>query len=309
MKKKGFTLVELLVVIAIIAMLLAILMPALGKVRALAYRLMCGTNLSGIGKAMNVYSNDYLEQYPVTTGGTAAAPVTWDYKNSVEFWDLDIVLNSTFSWTTVTTATASSSLYLLIKYADVSPKQFVCSSSTAKKFEITTQSGNSNYTIKVKDPTQAWDFGQAMAAGAGAKGPWNFCSYAYQMPYTPTGANMIKKTLSVTMAAANVLAADSSPWYKNGAKVTAVAPTTTSTGTGPYIPSKDDWGLTTNVSANKDRIKLANSTNHNQDGQNVLYNDCHVNFESQSNVGVNNDNIYTYWISNVSNVSTDQSEV
>ncbi|HEY5138127.1 MAG TPA: type II secretion system protein, partial [Methylococcales bacterium] len=69
MKKKGFTLVELLVVIAIIAMLLAILMPALGKVRQLAYRLMCGTNLGGLGKAMAVYSNDNQEQYPVTTGG------------------------------------------------------------------------------------------------------------------------------------------------------------------------------------------------------------------------------------------------
>ena len=45
MKKKGFTLIELLVVLAIIAMLLAILMPALGKVKRLAERLVCGTKL------------------------------------------------------------------------------------------------------------------------------------------------------------------------------------------------------------------------------------------------------------------------
>ena len=58
MKKKGFTLVELLVVIAIIAMLMAILMPALGKVRQMAQQLICGTNLSGLGKAIIVYNNE-----------------------------------------------------------------------------------------------------------------------------------------------------------------------------------------------------------------------------------------------------------
>ena len=64
MKRKGFTLVELLVVIAIIALLMGILMPALSKVRQIANRLVCGTNLSGIGKAMMVYANEYDDEFP-----------------------------------------------------------------------------------------------------------------------------------------------------------------------------------------------------------------------------------------------------
>ena len=68
MKKKGFTLVELLVVIAIIALLMGILMPALARVRQLAFRMICGTNLSGIGKAMLLYSNDYQDELPRAGG-------------------------------------------------------------------------------------------------------------------------------------------------------------------------------------------------------------------------------------------------
>ena len=54
MRKKGFTLIELLVVIAIIAMLLAILMPALNRVKKIAQRVVCGTNLKQV-HLLNTY--------------------------------------------------------------------------------------------------------------------------------------------------------------------------------------------------------------------------------------------------------------
>ena len=47
-----------------IIMIIAILLPALGRVRCSASRLMCGTNLSGLGKAMLIYANDFDEKYP-----------------------------------------------------------------------------------------------------------------------------------------------------------------------------------------------------------------------------------------------------
>lgn len=54
----------MIIFIPIIAMLLAILMPALSKTKMIAQRVVCGTNLKGLSTAMIVYMNDYDDQYP-----------------------------------------------------------------------------------------------------------------------------------------------------------------------------------------------------------------------------------------------------
>ena len=61
---KGFTLRELLVVIAIIALLLAILMPALSRAKEQAQATRCLANLKQIGVAMHLYANDYDYKVP-----------------------------------------------------------------------------------------------------------------------------------------------------------------------------------------------------------------------------------------------------
>ena len=58
-RRRAFTLVELLVVIGIIAVLIALLMPALSKVRKHAQEVHCAANLRSIGQALTMYTQQY----------------------------------------------------------------------------------------------------------------------------------------------------------------------------------------------------------------------------------------------------------
>jgi prepilin-type N-terminal cleavage/methylation domain-containing protein len=62
-KKQGFTLIELLVVIAIIALLLGILIPALGKARATAQAVKSKANLRSLGQIQFLYAGDFKDSY------------------------------------------------------------------------------------------------------------------------------------------------------------------------------------------------------------------------------------------------------
>ena len=63
-KKSGFTLIELLVVNAIIAVLLAILMPAMRKVKEIARENICRSNLKNIGLVVAMYLDDFERTLP-----------------------------------------------------------------------------------------------------------------------------------------------------------------------------------------------------------------------------------------------------
>ena len=252
MKRKGFTLVELLVVIAIIALLMGILMPALARVRQIAFRMVCGTNLSGIGKAMLIYSNDYDDELPRSGGRNSKWNTTipaWNAANRFAAYGLAADGSGG-------TGSISSCFYLLVKYAEVTPKSFICKGDAG-----TTEFKPSDYNAGDKDLIDLWDFGPE---------PKKHCSYAYHQPF---GLYALTTASEPGLA----VAADRNPWTKSPAGDAKPFP-------GLYSPT-----------GGREAVKAGNALPHQEDGQNVLFLDNHVSFERQPFCGINDDNIYTFW--------------
>jgi prepilin-type N-terminal cleavage/methylation domain-containing protein/prepilin-type processing-associated H-X9-DG protein len=154
--RRGFTLIELLVVIAIIAVLIALLLPAVQGAREAARRIQCVNNLKQLGLGMQNYESINGALPPQQVLSFSGTTITWKSQWGIsariapflEQGPLYNALNFTNKTSDAANLTVvSSTLKVLICPSEIQPQPFSSTSSAG----VTTAYGVSNYGWSVGD--------------------------------------------------------------------------------------------------------------------------------------------------------------
>jgi hypothetical protein len=250
---------EVAVIAACVVLGAMVVFAADDLLREAENRVVCGSNLKGLGTAQRVYANDYEDRY-AQAGGRGQnrwAKTTPGWYDAARNWSGD------------DDVTVGASLYLLVREADVHPRSFVCPSSEQKVFD-----GSNPAWL---DYVALWDFGSTDFQDTG---PRNCVSYSYHLPYCRFPA-------TDSLSGAFAVMADKSPWYESRIRKGRPSDVDWKKRVG-YIVWNDalrgdrDW-----------QLRVGNSMTHLREGQNMLFGDGHTSYEIRADVGMQRDNAFT----------------
>ena len=254
-QSKRMTRIEVLVIVFMCVLFIGVLPLTCRESRSFEHQMTCGMNLSSIGRAIQIYADDYEGDFPRAGGESSVwSPriSNWVADDRYVAYDLNPADGSGGA------ASITSSFYLLVKYSDVLPKTFLCPGDKG-----TTEFKPADYGERIKKLADLWDFGPYK--------PREHCSFSYHMTYS-------QYPLTTSSESGMAIAADPNPWISSSF--------VDGKGAGLFAQFNPD---------ERDKAKIGNAITHREEGQNVLFMNGHVEFDKYSFWAVNDDNIYTFW--------------